>query len=353
MPSPAERAHGGVHEAELAALGVDPAIVVDFSVNTNPYGPCPAVVEALRGAPLERYPDASAHGARLRMAARLGCDVAEVALGHGAAELLWTLARLLLPGRDAVALAPTFCEYAVATRAVGGRLAHLETAAAENFRVDPARVGAGLAAARPAVAWLCAPNSPTGAPWPAADIAALAAEIPETTFVVDQSFLSLSEAYTDAAVPMPGNVVRVRSLTKDHALAAVRVGYLLAAPALVARLDAQRPPWVVSGLAQAVAPVALENDPFVAGCRERLLADRRQLAGAVASLGVRVLPTSTPYFLADVGDAAAVRLRLLTRHGVLVRDCASYGLPRLMRVGTRAPADNQRLVEALGEVLMS
>ncbi|HET6345979.1 MAG TPA: histidinol-phosphate transaminase, partial [Myxococcota bacterium] len=298
------------------------------------------------------YPDASGHEARGRMAARLGCDAAEIALGHGAAELLWTLARLLLPGRDAVALAPTFCEYAVATQAVGGHLASLETDPAEDFRIDTARLGAAIAAARPAVAWLCAPNSPTGAPWPAVAIAALAASVPETTFVVDQSFLSLSEAHADAAVPMPDNVVRVRSLTKDHALAAVRVGYLLAAPALIARLDAHRPPWVVSGLAQAAAPEALDNDAFVATCRARLLADRRWLAQAVTALGARALPTSTPFFLADVGDAAAVRHALLTRHGVLVRDCASYGLPRHIRVGTRAAPDNRRLVEALGEVLI-
>src|SRR4051812_18070322 len=141
MSSPAERVHGGVHEAELARLGVDPTTVVDFSVNTNPYGPCLAVVEALRRAPLERYPDPAGEAARVRMAAQLGCDPTEVALGHGAAELLWTLARLLLPGRDAVALAPTFCEYAVATYAAGGRLAFLEPGPENDFCIDPERVG--------------------------------------------------------------------------------------------------------------------------------------------------------------------------------------------------------------------
>jgi len=92
------------------------------------------------------------------------------------------------------------------------------------------------------------------------------------------AFLSLSDHHADAARPLPGNVVRVRSLTKDHGLAGLRVGYALATPAFCRRLEAARPPWSASTPAIAAVIAACEREAFVADSRERLLADRTHLA---------------------------------------------------------------------------
>jgi histidinol-phosphate/aromatic aminotransferase/cobyric acid decarboxylase-like protein len=67
----------------------------------------------------------------------------------------------------------------------------------------------------------------------------------------------------------------------------------------------------------------------------------------VAALGLRVSPSDTVFFLVEVGDAAAVRAQLLSRRRILVRDCASFGLPTHIRIGGRPAPDRARLLEGL------
>lgn len=328
------RSHGGLLDAELSALGLDARDVVDFSVNVNAYGPCPAVVEAVRAAPVDRYPDPTAFGARRSVARSIDVDPARIVLAPGTADLLWTIARVLLTPGDLVWIVePAFAEMAAAARSAGAR-------------VEPARLES-LGEVRPKLVYLAAPANPTGAAVPASDVAAVARSHPQVAFVVDQAFLSLSDRHADARVAMPDNTVVLRSLTKDHALAGLRVGYAVASRDVAARIEASRPPWSTSGPAQAAAVAAIESSEFVPQCRARLFADRDALARDIAALGLRVRPTSTVFFLVEVGDAARVRRDMLARHRVLVRDCASFGLPQCIRVCARPARDAARLVAAL------
>src|SRR5262245_24357896 len=90
------RGHGGAQEGELRALGLDPASIIDFSTCLNPYGPCPAMMRAVRSAPIDCYPDPTARVARVALADVLDVDPDELVLGNGAADLLWTIARTLV-----------------------------------------------------------------------------------------------------------------------------------------------------------------------------------------------------------------------------------------------------------------
>jgi histidinol-phosphate/aromatic aminotransferase/cobyric acid decarboxylase-like protein len=183
------------------------------------------------------------------------------------------------------------------------------------------------------------------------ELSQLAAQVPETWIVLDESFLSLSERAGDAPFDLPRNVVRVRSLTKDHALPGVRVGYLLGTPELVAELDRQRAAWSCSAAAQAVAELAPQMTEFVAASRAAWLREKARLSASLAGMGYRVWPSSTGFFVMRVQSARELRARLLTRHALLVRDCTSFGLPEFVRIGTRGEADNQRLSAALAEEL--
>ena len=103
------RVHGGPRDAELQALGVPAGALLDFSSSTNPYGPHPAVLEALRTASVESYPDSSALRARQALGALLSVPAGQLVLGNGAADLLWTLARCLLGSSHRVLMVePTF-----------------------------------------------------------------------------------------------------------------------------------------------------------------------------------------------------------------------------------------------------
>ncbi|MGB8930312.1 MAG: aminotransferase class I/II-fold pyridoxal phosphate-dependent enzyme, partial [Anaeromyxobacteraceae bacterium] len=244
------RVHGGLRPAELRALGIDPASVLDLSVNVNPYGPHPDVVDAIQRAPLDSYPDPGATAVREALGERWSVVPERVAFGNGASELLWSLAQLLLRGgRSLLVVEPAFSELRAAAEAAGASIT--------SWRTDPetpadlAALGRALDVAQPALVALCTPTSPCGAAVPHEAILRLAFDHPRVTFLLDESFLSLSEGHADLDEPLPDNVLRVRSMTKDHALPGIRIGYLLAPPELVRAIDGVRQAWPTGTLAQA------------------------------------------------------------------------------------------------------
>jgi histidinol-phosphate/aromatic aminotransferase/cobyric acid decarboxylase-like protein len=285
---------------------------------------------------------------RRALAARWRVDSGAVLFAHGAAELLWDLARLVArSGRPALVVEPAFGEFRTALAASGAEIAAWRPAGA-SLAVDLDAVSDALARARAGAAYLASPTSPAGQPVPAGAVDRLARAHPGVLFVLDESFLSLSERHADAEVALPSNVARVRSLTKEHAIPGLRVGYLLADPGLVAALDAARPAWATSAPAQEAALAALAEERFVAESRARLVADREALHAALARMGLEPVPSVAPYLVFRADDAAGLRRRLLARR-ILVRDCTSFGLPGLVRVAARPEPDRAVLLAALEE----
>jgi histidinol-phosphate/aromatic aminotransferase/cobyric acid decarboxylase-like protein len=143
-------------------------------------------------------------------------------------------------------------------------------------------------------------------------------------------------------------LIILRSLTKDQALAGLRLGYVLAAPAVIRALRAVQPSWSVNTLAQ-LAGVAALQAPVLAW-RQQTLDSLRQHAAelwtGLAALGYDVLPTATSYALVAVENAAELRQQLL-RRGLQMRDCASFGLPHHLRLAARRPEENERLLRAM------
>jgi histidinol-phosphate/aromatic aminotransferase/cobyric acid decarboxylase-like protein len=258
---------------------------------------------------------------------------------------------LLRAGDRALLVEPTFSEFRLALGSFGARPVEWRAREADGFAIDLAAVDDARRRTEARVVYLCAPNTPTGCGVPAPAIAELARSSPEATFVVDQSFLSLSEAHADAGVPMPPNVVRVRSITKEHAIPGVRVGYLVGTAELVAAVENSRPAWTTSSMAQAAAIAACEEQAFVAESRSALLFDRGQLQERLAELGLAPLASLTGFFLVRLPRPAELVPRLLARHQLLVRDCASFGLPDFVRIAARPAKDGARLVRALGQEL--
>jgi histidinol-phosphate aminotransferase len=343
-------AHGGLHDDELAALGIDPDDVLDVSVNVNPYGPSPRMIDAVRAAPIHRYPDPTSTAARRALAEAAGVEPGRIALGNGAVDLLWTLARVLVrAGEPFVVAEPTFSEFPRAAIAAGGHAVPWRASEERGFAIDLDAIAASVERANARLLYLCAPANPTGATAPTDAIAELARRLPSTVVVLDQAFLSLSTRFADRDHPMPANVVQVRSLTKDHALPGLRVGYAIADHAVIARIEAGRPPWTTSAPAQAAAVAALDDGAFIDASRARLLGDRQRLAMHLGDGGLVTLASSPIYLLVRAHDATAVRRRLLTHHRVLVRDCTSFGLPHHIRICARPEADDARLVGALRE----
>lgn len=345
----AERVHGGPDPRELERYGVDADAIADFSVNLNPYGPCRAIVQAVSGAALDRYPDPEAGSARAAWARTLHCDAAEIAVGHGAADLFWAIARAFFQRGDRVVIAePTFSELRVAAEVAGANVQRVVAAPARGFSLD---FGALALAARGARAlYLCSPNNPTGEYLPMAAVRELSRALDDTLVVLDQSFVGLSDHAHEAWAELPGNVLRVRSLTKEFACAGLRIGLCVAQPELIRRIEAARPTWSTSSLALAAIEAAAGEQPFVQASWRRMRGDRDALSELLHARGMRPLPSATSYQLVPLAEPASVLRARLLREGVLVRDCASFGLPEHMRVAALPAPLRARLSRALDVV---
>ncbi len=344
--------HGALDYAELAQQALRADQVIDFSENSNPFGPSPAVRTALAVADPAHYPDRECLLLRAALAEHLGISAAKIVMGNGTAELLWLIAFVFLRATDKVLiLAPTFGEYARVAQLMGAQVTFWQAKAADNFAVDEAAVGVQLNQLQPRLVFLCNPNNPTGVVIPPATIRAWATAHRQTLFVVDEAYLAFVPDMPSAyALGLP-NLLIVRSMTKDYALAGLRLGYALGLPSLIAGIAQVRIPWSVNALAQAAGMAALHDQVYLRHSLARLYAAKAELVAGLIDCGLSPLPSNTPYMLIHVGDGAAFRQRLLP-HGLIVRDCASFGLPAYVRIATHQPHENQTLLAHLSKEIL-
>jgi histidinol-phosphate aminotransferase len=339
--------HGAFDYAELEQLSLEPENVLDFSVNSNPFGPSPLVYEALRSVPPDRYPDREALALRRALAERLGVSPQEVVVGNGASEVLLLIALAFVrPGDRACVVGPTFGEYARVVELMGGEVHTRCAQPHDRFALSPRAVAEWIEHLRPRFLFLCNPNNPTGQYLSLDDVALLVFADRKRLVVVDEAYLPFVAGGRSALVLKASNVLVVGSMTKAFALAGLRLGYAVGNTAVVEALSRVRPAWNVNSLAQAAGLAALRDEKHVQRSLNRVAQAKERLMHALRMLGLQPCPSDTHFFLLPVGEASRFR-RALLRHGILVRDCSSFGLPAYVRIGTRRPEENERLIAAI------
>ncbi|WP_162924449.1 pyridoxal phosphate-dependent aminotransferase [Rubrobacter indicoceani] len=356
--------HGAPDFGELARLGVEAESVVDFSSNVNPYGPAPCVVAAFRNADIASYPDRECLKLRDAIAARSGVSPSSVVVGNGSAEIIDLVARtFLVPGDRALVVGPTFSEYERASALAGAGVVRFgRTVAPEGVSLDAGGLLGAIRSETPGIVWLCNPNNPTGDVIGAAEVESIlrAAREVGATLVVDEAYAELvlgGGEPEDLTPPLgDGGLVLLRSMTKGHALAGLRLGYALLPPGAAERIERLRPPWMVSSPAQ-VAGVAALSAGAEKHLRRSVGAMKKELAylvGELRELGLAPVPSRTNYLISPAGERCgsgeSLRLKLLLEDGLLVRDCASFGLAGYVRLAVRLPDENRRLVGALRRI---
>jgi histidinol-phosphate aminotransferase len=346
-PATEELRHHG--DAELRDTGGAP--LTDLAVNVRAGTPPPwlreRIADSLRS--LAAYPDGRA--ARRAVARRHGLPQECVLLTAGAAEAFVLLARALhrLPAHgEPVVVHPQFTEPEAALAAAGHRVGRVLLTEENGFRLDPAAVpaGAGLVV-------VGNPTNPTSVLHPAADVARLAR--PGRLVVVDEAFMDAvpdePESLASAVGALPGLVV-LRSLTKTWGLAGLRIGYVLAAPEVVATLAEGQPLWPVGTPALAAAeacstPRALAESAAAARETDAHRAHLLGRLGAFPALRPAVREPRAPFVLVHHPDGAALRLRLRDLGWAVRRGDTFPGLgPGWLRVAVRDPATADAFAEA-------
>jgi histidinol-phosphate aminotransferase len=269
--------------------------------------------------------------------------------GNGSSELLWLVALAYLKAGDRVlVIEPTFGEYANVARIMGAQVESWVARPENGFSLDPEDIHERLGQRLHRLAFLCNPNNPTGQVLPCNQLARWTDAHPQTLFVIDEAYINFTDEVSSSIYLDRPNLLVLRSMTKDYALAGVRLGYAVARGEIIAALAKVQPPWSVNALAQAAGLAVLRDQGYLRDCIGTLHQHKAALVRNLIALGFSPLPSAVHFFLLPVGDGARFRAKLAPR-GILVRDCVSFGLPEFVRITTRKPEDNARLLAALRE----
>jgi L-threonine-O-3-phosphate decarboxylase len=329
-------------EREPHGSSDDPDLL-DFSANINPEVP-PGVEAVYREAfaAARSYPAEPPAAFREAAADYVDCDPDAVVPTPGGLAAIRAVVSLAVNSGDTALLpAPSFGEYAREVRLQGGEPAFV--AADSVLDADPADH---------ALAVVCAPNNPTGTDYEREDVERFAARCraADTTLLVDEAFRGFTDRPSLAGTE---GVVIARSLTKLFGLPGIRTGFAVATGEFGAALERARRPWNVSVPALATGAHCMRQEEFIRKSRERVREERSRMATALAER-YDVTPSEAPFLLLDVGGAESRRsveqvVADARDRGVAIRDATTFrGLDSHVRVAVRRPAENDRLLAALG-----
>ncbi|MDQ3270367.1 MAG: histidinol-phosphate transaminase [Pseudomonadota bacterium] len=325
----------------------------DVWLNANE-SPWPSPADAAGEA--RRYPDPQPAALRDALSALYGCRPAQLLAGRGSDEGIDLLVRAICrPGRDAIVVAPpTFGMYAVSARLHGARVVEVPLVdAANGWNCDFEQLAAAVESASARLVFVCSPGNPSGTLMPLDDILALARRLQgRAMVVVDEAYIEFADgASAVSLIDRQANVIVLRTLSKAHALAAARIGSVIAREALIAVLQRCQAPYPLPGpcvqlacdaLAGRALAITRTHVAAVRGERGRLL---QALAGAPGVL--HAYPSQANFVLVRFANAQAVFERLLAA-GVVVRDMrASPRLENALRITVGSPEQNRRVVTVL------
>lgn len=336
-------------------LGITGAIKV--ASNENPLGPSPRAVAALPAAlpQLHLYPDAGGFALRRAIAAKLGVEIGQLALGNGSNDLLYQLVLATCEPTDEVLTHKYgFLSYRLAAQVAGRPFVAAPVTEALGCDVD-----AMIAAITPRTKLIVVgtPNNPTGTVLTRAELDRLIAAIPaRALLVIDEAYAEYAAAWPEidhadglAARKRDPRVIVLRTFSKIYGLAGLRVGYAVADKSVVDVLGRVGRTFHVGSLALVGAQAALDDDEHV---RRSAAHARRVLERYAAEIrGGTVYPSLANFALIGCGKPSAPIYDALLKRGVIVRPMAAWGLPQHIRVSVGREDDTPRVISAINDVL--
>jgi histidinol-phosphate aminotransferase len=333
-----------------ADLGA-PGDVVKLSSNELAFGALPSVAEAIVRATagadgINRYPDFTSRVLRAAIAERHGLGADHVAVGCGSSSMIGQLCLALADAGDEVVTGTTtFDLYRIAAGNAGAAVVRASMPC-DTFDVD-SLLAAVTGSTR--IVFVANPNNPTSTALPRAELDRLLARLPERcVLAVDEAYIDFADdpaaGSLDSAVGS-GRVAVLRTFSKAHGLAGLRVGYLLAAPALVRAVEQFSPPFQVNAVAQAAASASLAATSELAERIAGLVAERRRVTAHLTAAGWPPALSQANFVWLPFRSGSASVAAELEQHGVITRAIGDQGL----RVTIGSPGENDRFLEALDE----
>lgn len=323
--------------------------IIKLNTNENPYPPSPRALRALRAAAdrrLRLYPDPACRAFREQVAAVYGLDPSQVVAGNGSDELLAIVMRTFVDEGGTVAyFTPSYSLYPVL--AAGAKAKVVEVPLPRDATGLPVpRVRAG-------VFFLTTPNAPYGTGFPTAWIEALLASFPGIV-VADEAYADFADETSLPLLARHPRLVIVRTLSKSHSLAGLRVGFAFAHRDIAAEMAKVKDSYNLDRPAQAAAAAALADQDRFRRNRDRIRATRARFSARLAALGFAVPPSQANFVFAAVGPGMPAARELyagLLERGFLVRFFDRPGLDDGLRISIGTDAQMDTLARTLGELV--
>jgi histidinol-phosphate aminotransferase len=334
-------------------------VAVRLNTNENPHPPTRALVDDVTAsvrdaaAELHRYPDRDAVALRSDLAAYLSAQtgvpltVENLWAANGSNEILQQLLQAFGgPGRSAIGFVPSYSMHPIISG--GTQTEWVEAARGDDFGLDVAVAVVAIGEKRPDVVFLASPNNPSGQSVPLGDVRkildALSSQ-PGGILIVDEAYGEFSSQPSAVALisDYPDRLIVTRTMSKAFAFAGGRLGYLIAAPAVIEAMFLVRLPYHLSVVTQAAARAALRHADDTLGSVATLIAERERVSAALTGMGFRVIPSDANFILfGEFVDAPATWQRYLDA-GILIRD---VGIPGYLRATTGLAEENDALLAA-------
>lgn len=318
-------------------------VKADFSTNVWHGGAPEGLKEYLFASweKVQRYPEVLAESLTAKISSHYNFPATHFLVTNGTTESIYLIAQALKNKNSAIVI-PAFAEYEDACRINEHELSFIQW--------DDLKSGSFPAAD---LLFICNPNNPTGAVFQ--DLEALIKEHVNTIFVIDEAFIEFTFSI-DTVIPLVkcySNLIVLRSMTKVYAIPGLRLGYIIAQPALINILRKFKLPWAVNVMALEAGNFIFDNMPGLQIPIKQLLADKAEFTARLENSILSVYPGSTHFFLAETrsGTAAALKNFLLEEFNLLIRDAGNFrGLRHThIRLATLSPEKNQLLINALSE----
>jgi len=340
-------------EETARELGVDPSTIIKLASNENPLGPSPKALQAMRTAleDAHLYPDGSGFYLRKALAAKLRLAPEAIILGNGSNEVIEFLGHAFLnPGDDVITCQYAFIVYKLLATAFGVRT--IETPSPDYQQNLDATLDAITAKTR--IIFIPNPNNPTGTLISQRDIDRFMSRIPNSIIVVfDEAYFEFLDDPPDTLrfVRDGRNVVVLRTFSKIHGLAGIRIGYAIAPPEMAEVLHKTRQPFNVNSIAHAGAIAALDDEAHLRETKRVIDDGRAYLQEQFAEMQVPFVPAVANFLMVNVGDGCAVFQKLLQQK-IIVRPLKGYGLPEWVRISVGTMDENKKLIAALREITL-
>ncbi|MGB6220917.1 histidinol-phosphate transaminase [Haloferula sp.] len=339
-------------EETARELGLEPSRIVKLASNENPLGPSPKAKEAMKKALEDShiYPDGGGYKLRMAIAESQNVEFANVVLGNGSNEIIELLCHTFLnPEAELIAAEHAFVVYKLMATLFGARYVEVP----DPGFVHDLDAMADAITERTRLVFIANPNNPTGTMVDQEAIDRFMARVPDHVVVCfDEAYYEFLETPPDTLkyVREGRNVCVLRTCSKIHGLAALRIGYGLASESVAKILQKARQPFNTNAIAQAGALAALSDEVHIEQTREINRRGLEMLQQAFSERGLEFVPSVANFVLVKVGDGDAVFQAMLQK-GVIVRAMRGYKLPEWVRISVGTMDQNRRCLEVLDEVL--